>query len=80
LRKAPDCSRSIPPGSAFPSCWLPLIEQFSSLLARLKRHPVSVERAMGVLMVLTGVGFLTGSMSSISIWLLETFPALQNFG
>jgi cytochrome c-type biogenesis protein len=34
---------------------------------------------MGVLMVLTGVGFLTGSMSTISIWLLETFPALQNF-
>jgi cytochrome c-type biogenesis protein len=57
-----------------------MIEQFSSLLARLKRHLASVERAMGVLMVLTGVGFLTGSMSSISIWLLETFPALQNFG
>jgi cytochrome c-type biogenesis protein len=57
-----------------------MIEQFSSLLARLKRHLNSVERAMGVLMVLTGVGFLTGSMSSISIWLLETFPALQNFG
>ena len=57
-----------------------MIEQFSSLLARLKRHLASVERAMGVLMVLTGVGFLTGSMSSISIWLLETFPALQSFG
>jgi cytochrome c-type biogenesis protein len=57
-----------------------MIEQFSSLLARLKRHLDSVERAMGVLMVLTGVAFLTGSMSSISIWLLETFPALQNFG
>jgi cytochrome c-type biogenesis protein len=57
-----------------------MIEQFSSLLGRLKRHLASVERAMGVLMVLTGVGFLTGSMSSIGIWLLETFPALQNFG
>jgi cytochrome c-type biogenesis protein len=57
-----------------------MIEQFSSLQGRLKRHLASVERAMGVLMVLTGVGFLTGSMSSISIWLLETFPALQNFG
>ena len=57
-----------------------MIEQFSSLLARLKRHLNSVERAMGVLMVLTGVGFLTGSVSGISIWLLETFPALQNFG
>src|SRR6195256_927024 len=57
-----------------------MIEQFSSLFARMKRHLDRVERAMGVLMVLTGVGFLTGSMSSISIWLLETFPALQNFG
>ncbi len=57
-----------------------MIERFSSLLARLKRHLASVERAMGVLLVLTGVVFLTGSMSGISIWLLETFPALQNFG
>lgn len=26
---------------------------------------------MGVLMVLTGIGFLTGSMSTFSIWLTE---------
>jgi len=57
-----------------------MIEQFSSLFARLKRHLASVERAMGVLMVITGIGFLTGSVSAISNWLLETFPALQNFG
>jgi cytochrome c-type biogenesis protein len=35
---------------------------------------------MGVLMILVGVGFLTGAVTSASIWLLETFPALQNFG
>jgi cytochrome c-type biogenesis protein len=46
----------------------------------MKRHLATVERAMGVLMVLTGIGFLTGSVSAVSIWLLETFPALQNFG
>jgi len=57
-----------------------MIEQFSSLFARMKRHLDTVERAMGVLMVITGIGFLTGTVSSISIWLLETFPALQNFG
>ena len=56
------------------------IEQFSSLLARLKRHLASIERAMGVLMVLTGIGFLTGTVSNVSIWLLETFPSLANFG
>ena len=57
-----------------------VVEQFSSLLARLKRHLASVERAMGVLLVLTGVVFLTGGMSSISIWLLEAFPALGRIG
>jgi cytochrome c-type biogenesis protein len=57
-----------------------MIEQFSSLFSRMKRHLVTVERAMGVLMVITGIGFLTGAVTSVSIWLLETFPALQNFG
>src|SRR6186997_2480934 len=57
-----------------------MIEQFSSLFARMKRHLDTVERAMGVLMVITGIGFLTGAVTSVSIWLLETFPALQNFG
>ena len=57
-----------------------MIEQFASLFARMKRHLDTVERVMGVLMVVTGIGFLTGTVSSISIWLLETFPALQNFG
>ena len=28
----------------------------------------------------TGVVFLTGAVSSVSIWLLETFPSLQSFG
>jgi len=57
-----------------------MVEQFSSLFSRMKRHLASVERAMGVLMIITGIGFLTGSVSTISIWLLETFPGLQNFG
>jgi cytochrome c-type biogenesis protein len=57
-----------------------MVEQFSLLFSRMKRHLASVERAMGVLMVITGIGFLTGTVSTVSIWLLETFPALQNFG
>lgn len=57
-----------------------MIEQSSSILARMKRHLGTIERAMGVLMVVTGIGFLTGTVSTISIWLLETFPVLQNFG
>jgi cytochrome c-type biogenesis protein len=57
-----------------------MIERFSSVLAGMKRHLATVERVMGVLMILVGIGFLTGMVSSFSIWLLETFPALQNFG
>ena len=39
-----------------------MVEQFSALFARMKRHLASVERAMGVLMVITGIGFLTGAV------------------
>ena len=56
------------------------IEQFSELFMRMKKHLARVEHAMGVLMVITGVAFLTGAVSNVSIWLLETFPALQKFG
>jgi cytochrome c-type biogenesis protein len=56
------------------------IERFSSFFSRIKHHLGTIERAMGVLLVATGIAFLTGSVSTISIWLLETFPSLQNFG
>ena len=35
-----------------------MVEQFSALFARMKRHLAMVERAMGVLLVVTGIGFL----------------------
>jgi cytochrome c-type biogenesis protein len=57
-----------------------MVEQFSSLFARMKRHLANVERAMGVLMVITGIAFLTGAVSDVSVWLLEAFPGLQNIG
>lgn len=57
-----------------------MVEQFSGLFARMKKHLATVERVMGVLMVLTGIGFLTGAISDVSIWLLNTFPALGNIG
>src|SRR5437868_2077897 len=57
-----------------------MVERFSEALARMKKHLATIERVMGVLMILVGIGFLTGAVTSVSIWLLETFPALQNFG
>jgi cytochrome c-type biogenesis protein len=57
-----------------------MIEHFSTLFARMKGHLVNVERAMGVLMVVTGVGFLTGAATNVCTWLLEMFPSLQSIG
>jgi len=57
-----------------------MIERFSEWLGRMKGHLVNVERAMGVLMIVTGIGFLTGAVSNVSVWLLEAFPMLQNIG
>lgn len=39
-----------------------------------------VEQAMGLVLVATGLLFLTGQFQSISFWLLETFPALATLG
>ena len=57
-----------------------MVEQFSTLFSRMKRHLATVERAMGVLMIITGIGFLTGTVSDVGVWLLEMFPSLQNIG
>ena len=39
-----------------------------------------VEQAMGGLLVLTGIAFLTGCVNQMSVWLLEAFPALGRIG
>jgi cytochrome c-type biogenesis protein len=56
------------------------VEPFAAFLARFRRHLGMVERAMGGLLVLTGIAFLTGFVSQASFWLLEAFPALGNIG
>jgi cytochrome c-type biogenesis protein len=56
------------------------MEPFLSFLNRFKAHFGKVEKMVGVLLVLTGVAFLTGSMQDMSFWLLQTFPGLANFG
>jgi cytochrome c-type biogenesis protein len=56
------------------------IEPFAAFLARFRAHLAHVEKAMGVLLVLTGIGFLTGFVTQTSSWLLEVFPGLGNIG
>ena len=56
------------------------IEPFAAFLTRFKSHMHRVEQAMGALLVLTGIAFLTGSINTMSVWLLEAFPALGKIG
>jgi cytochrome c-type biogenesis protein len=56
------------------------IEPFAAFLARFKNYLHRVEQAMGALLVLTGIAFLTGSLNQMSVWLLEAFPALGKIG
>ncbi len=57
-----------------------LAEPFAAFLSRFKTHMQKVEMAMGGLLVLTGIMFLTGSITTMSFWLLEAFPALGRIG
>ncbi len=56
------------------------VEPFAAFLARFRRHLRRVEQVMGALLVLTGIAFLTGSITDLSFWLLEMFPALGRIG
>jgi len=45
-----------------------------------KQHMRGIEIAMGGLLVVTGILFVTGSMSRIAQWLLDTFPGFSTIG
>lgn len=56
------------------------IKPFMSALQRFRGHLATVEKVMGALLVLTGVLFLTNSMTLIAGWILRTFPSLATIG
>jgi len=56
------------------------MKPFVSLLKRMRSRFAMVEKTMGALLVLTGIGFLSGWMTTASFWLLETFPVLGRLG
>jgi cytochrome c-type biogenesis protein len=56
------------------------MKPFVALLKRMRSRFVVIEKAMGVLLVLTGIAFLTGWVTNMSFWLLETFPVLGTLG
>ena len=56
------------------------IGPFLSFFSRFKRNLGLVEKLVGVLLVITGLLFLTGNFTRLSYWFLETFPVLGHLG
>lgn len=52
------------------------IERAMGVMTRIKPHMKTIERAMGVLLVVVGLALLTGAFTDFSWWLLETFSVL----
>ncbi len=56
------------------------IESFVDVIKRCRSYFGVIERVIGVLLVATGIAFLTGSIQDFSAWLLQSFPGLANLG
>jgi cytochrome c-type biogenesis protein len=56
------------------------IRPFMTVMQRFKSHMAMVEKIMGALLVVTGILFLTNSMTVIAGWILQTFPGLALIG
>ena len=56
------------------------VERFLEFLKRFAKHLNMVEKAMGVLLNLAGLAFLTGLHQNFAYWLLETFPIFSRIG
>ena len=56
------------------------MKPFVAFLKRVRSRFGMIEKAMGAFLVLTGIAFLFGWITSASFWLLEAFPVLGRFG
>lgn len=56
------------------------IERAMGVMTRLKRHMKTIERAMGVLLILVGIAIFSGAFSEFAFFLLEKFPFLAALG
>ena len=54
--------------------------RFIKVTQKFKRHMATVEKIMGGFLVLTGLLFITGQMSRIAQWMIDTFPAFSTIG
>ncbi|HEX2509962.1 MAG TPA: cytochrome c biogenesis protein CcdA [Microvirga sp.] len=56
------------------------MKPFAAFMKRMRTRFGLVEKAMGGLLVLTGIAFLAGWLTDASFWLLEAFPTLGRLG
>ena len=56
------------------------IASFMRFMARFRKHLNTVEKAMGLLLILFGVLIATNSINYIAQWMLETFPVFMTIG
>jgi cytochrome c-type biogenesis protein len=56
------------------------LPSFMRFTQRFRRHLGTVEKLLGAFLVLTGILFITGGISDLAFWLLETFPFLGEVG
>ncbi len=52
----------------------------SSVSNVVKKQFGRIEKTVGVLLIATGVAFLTGGFQSASLWLIETFSQFGQVG
>lgn len=52
------------------------VRPFLGFMKKFKRHFVTLERVMGLLLVVTGLLFVFGAQNWFSQWMIENFPAL----
>ncbi|MGB0684491.1 MAG: cytochrome c biogenesis CcdA family protein [Magnetovibrionaceae bacterium] len=56
------------------------LQPFMRFMAGFRKHMGLVEKIIGGFLVLTGVLFVTGSISDLAFWLLEAFPVFGRVG
>ncbi len=63
-----------------PSIAAAAIGPFMRASNAVKKQFGTIENTVGVLLVATGIAFLTGGFQSASLWLIETFPQFGQMG
>jgi cytochrome c-type biogenesis protein len=53
---------------------------FMRFLVRFRRYLGLIEKIMGVLLIVTGLAFIFGFVSTVAIWFQQSFPILMQIG